>query len=421
MLKRLTLFAAICSAVVVSGCGIAPPETPDAPSGPCAGDVGVSYGFTAVSTDRQNLPLRYQFDWGVCGDLEWSEYLPSGMPVTLYHAWRNAGAYKVRVRAENIFGRQSEWSPYHLILIGSQQSGYPDSVTATISTGAGSGPVGIDVTPDGRYLYVACRGQRVVKVYQTSDNALVASITVGGGAYDVCILPNGQYAYVPNISDRDVSVIRLSDNTVVATVPVSADPIHCEALPNSEYVYVSNQAGNMVSVIRTDSNKVVASVPVTGEPWGLALNREGTHFYVSCSGSNQLAKIRVSDNTVTGYVTVHDGPEGICLTPDGEYFYVACYGGGDDYVDIVSTSNDSVVASIPISGRPCVVILLPGGNYIYYAAHDAGQIGVISTETRQVVWSKGYFSGACYMAATPDGSRVYLCALHEDHVIVLGR
>jgi len=109
------------------------------------------------------------------------------------------------------------------------------------------------------------------------------------------------------------------------------------------------------------------------------------------------------------------------MTPDGAYFYVACYGGTQDYVDIVSTRSDSVVASIPINGRPCVVMTLPGGNYIYYAAHDSGKIGVISTETREVVWSTGYFSGACYMAATPDGSRVYLCGLHEDNVIVFGR
>jgi YVTN family beta-propeller protein len=419
MLKRLNLVAAICSVILVSGCGIAPPETPEAPTGPRAGDVGVSYRFTAVTTDRQNLPLRYQFDWGVRGQLEWSDYVPSGLPVTLCHAWRKAGAYKVRIRAQNICGKQSEWSSHHPILIGSQQSGYPDTVIAKISTA--SGPVGIDVTPDGRFLYVACRGQRLVQVYRTSDNTLVGSITVGGGAYDVCILPNGLYAYVPNISDRTVSVIRLSDNTVVATVPVSEDPIHCEALPNSRYVYVSNQAGDTVSVISTDSNKVVASVPVAGAPWGLAVKKGATHVYVSCSGSNRLAIIRTSDNTVTGHVTVHDGPEGVCLTADSAYLYVACYGGAQDYVDVVSTENDSVVASIPINGRPCVVIPLPGGNYIYYAAHDSGRIGVISTETNQVVWSTGYFSGACYMAALPDGSRVYLCALHEDHVIVLGR
>jgi YVTN family beta-propeller protein len=417
---RLSLLAVLFSVVLVTGCNILPPGTPEAPRGPAAGDVGVKYEFSAVATDPQNLLLRYQFDWGDESETEWSQYVPSGEPVTMAHAWRTAGVYGVRVRTQNLAGRQSELSPRHVITIGSQ-SGYPDSVIATISTGVGSGPVGIDVTPDGRFLYVACRGQRVVRVYRTSDNTLVASVTVGGGAYDVCILPNGLYAYVPNISDRNVSVIRLSDNTVIATVPVSSDPIHCEALPNSQYVYVSNQAGNVVSVIRTDSNKVVASVPVAGAPWGLALSKEGTHFYVSCSGSDRLAKIRISDNTVTGYVTVHSGPEGICLTPDGEYFYVACYGGGDDYIDIVSTRNDSVVASIPISGRPCVVILLPGSNYIYYAAHDSGQIGVISTETRHVVWSTGYFSGACYMAALPDGSRAYLCALHEDHVIVLGK
>jgi len=57
MLKHLSLIAAVCSVVLVAGCGILPPVTPDAPAGPSTGDVGVSYRFTAVTIDPQNLPL----------------------------------------------------------------------------------------------------------------------------------------------------------------------------------------------------------------------------------------------------------------------------------------------------------------------------------------------------------------------------
>jgi hypothetical protein len=124
MLKRLSLLAAVGSIIFIAGCGILPPATPAEPAGPSTGAVGVSYRFTAVSHDPRNLPLRYQFDWGDGADGEWSQYRPSGEPVWMDHAWRAAGAYVVRVRAQNAAGRQSEWSPRHVVAIGDGGTGW---------------------------------------------------------------------------------------------------------------------------------------------------------------------------------------------------------------------------------------------------------------------------------------------------------
>ena len=418
MSSRMDLILLVCVFVGLTGCAVPPPLPPSAPEGPVLGDIGESYDFTAETYDPASLPLQYRFAWGDGQTSDWGQLLPSGMPCTETHAWQSEGFYEVRAQARNAAKRLSSWSPPHFVTIGSG-SGYPDSVIAVI--GGMSGPVGMDVTADGQYLYVACRGERLVRVYRTSDNIQADQISVGNGAYDVCILPNGQYAYVPNVADRTVSVIRMSDNAVIATVPVSDGPIHCEALPNSEYVYVSNQMGNSVSVVSTDSNKVIATVPVSGWPWGLAAKKGGEYMYVACSALDRLAIIRTSDNTVTGYVTLHDEPEAMCMTPDSAYLYVTCRTYSAGYVDVVRTEDDSLVATIPVSGYPCVVTMLPGGEYVYVACHNSGEVCVISTATREVVWSTDYFSGACYMAARPDGSRVYLCALHENHVIVLGR
>ena len=219
MVKRLSLIAAFCSAILVSGCGIAPPETPDAPSGPRAGDVGASYGFTAHTTDRQHLPLRYQFDWGARGKKEWSQYMPGGLPATLYHAWRTAGAYKVRVRAENIAGRRSEWSPAHLILIGPQQSGYPDTVLANIALGGD--PSDMAVLPNGRYAYVANQTAQYVTVVDVEDRKVIKHVTCGSNPYMISAMPGGEYVYSSSEWDEEISVIRTSDNTVIDTAAIS--------------------------------------------------------------------------------------------------------------------------------------------------------------------------------------------------------
>ncbi len=264
MIKRLSLAAAICSAILVSGCGIAPPETPEAPSGPRAGDAGTAYGFTAATVDRQNLPLRYQFDWGTGGELEWSRYVPSGATATLSHVWRTAGAYNVRVRAQAVTGEASDWSPTHIVFIGSAQSGYPDTVIASIAVGGD--PTDIAVLPNGRMAYVANQVAQYVTVVDMENRKVVTQVTCGSNPYMIAAMPGNEYVYATSEWDDEVSVIQTSDNAVVDRIPVGACPHRLCFSPDGGRCYTANQNDNTVSVIGTLARTVIASVPVGNIP-----------------------------------------------------------------------------------------------------------------------------------------------------------
>jgi YVTN family beta-propeller protein len=217
MLKRLTLLGAVCSIILVAGCGMLPPVTPEAPRGPSTGDVEVKYEFAAVTHDPQNLPLRYQFDWADGREAEWSRYVPSGEPITMAHAWLTAGAYGVRVRAQNMAGRQSELSPRHVITIGSE-SGYPNTVIATIYVGGD--PHGVAKLASGPYLYVANESYDGVFVVDVDEQRVVDTIMCGSVPWQLTVSPDDRYVYVANHYGSTVKVIRTETNNVVATVPV---------------------------------------------------------------------------------------------------------------------------------------------------------------------------------------------------------
>jgi len=95
-------------------------------------------------------------------------------------------------------------------------------VTATIPVGRR--PIGIAVTPDSQYLFVATSEDNTVSVIGGSDHSLITTIEVGEWPYGIATTPDGDYVYVTNIADDTVSVIRTSDAIVTATVPVGADP-----------------------------------------------------------------------------------------------------------------------------------------------------------------------------------------------------
>jgi hypothetical protein len=91
-----------------------PPETPVITDGPNEGINNVEYEFTAVTTDYEEDPISYKFDWGDGTFSDWIGPYPSGTPVTDSHSWEEIGTYNIRVKAKDDFG-ESDWSIAHPI------------------------------------------------------------------------------------------------------------------------------------------------------------------------------------------------------------------------------------------------------------------------------------------------------------------
>ena len=100
-----------------SGAANQPPVTPAAPTGPTSGFTGVSYSFSATTTDPEGDNISYMFDWGDGNFSSWLGPYPSGATATTSHAWASAGTYDVKVKAKDSNGAESGWSPAHSIVI----------------------------------------------------------------------------------------------------------------------------------------------------------------------------------------------------------------------------------------------------------------------------------------------------------------
>ena len=108
--------ACLDDVVVASGGGNQPPVTPGAPTGPTSGTAGVSYSFTATTTDPEADPISYLFTWDDGTDSGWLPAIPSGATATASHTWTTAGSYDITVKAKDATG-ESGVSPAHTIVI----------------------------------------------------------------------------------------------------------------------------------------------------------------------------------------------------------------------------------------------------------------------------------------------------------------
>lgn len=66
---------------------------------------------------------------------------------------------------------------------------------------------GIDVSPDGRYVYVANSEESSVVIISTEANSVTDRIAVGRGPGDIVVSPDGSAIYVANSLEGSVSVI----------------------------------------------------------------------------------------------------------------------------------------------------------------------------------------------------------------------
>ena len=87
-----------------------PPETPQQPSGPTEGEVGIEYTYSTNSTDPDGDQIYYNFSWD---DGEFSGWLgpyDSGQTVEASHIWTEKGSYDVTVQAKDTLNATSYWS-----------------------------------------------------------------------------------------------------------------------------------------------------------------------------------------------------------------------------------------------------------------------------------------------------------------------
>lgn len=93
-----------------------PPYTPTM-TGPTTGVINQEYTYNVVTTDPDGDDVYYYVDWGDGTNSGWVGPYNSGQTITISHTWVDVGVYLVKVRAKDIWGARSEWSPSIIVTI----------------------------------------------------------------------------------------------------------------------------------------------------------------------------------------------------------------------------------------------------------------------------------------------------------------
>ena len=245
--------------------------------------------------------------------------------------------------------------------------------------GVGNRPEGLALKPDGSQVWVANRNDDTLSVIDRATDTVIATIPlkivepptgkgkakekeIGKKPVAIGFSPDGKYAYVVGRNSDNLIVLGATTYAILASIEVGNKPVALAVSGDGSKVYLANRSGDTVAVVNTTtptSPTLLTQVPVGEEPEGVALLNDGTKLYVTNSDSDTVSIFQVQSGppylSLLSTVNVGREPTGVAVTRpgsfvDGDFIYVA--NREDNTVSVIDTTNDTVVAIIPVGKGP---------------------------------------------------------------------
>jgi len=266
----------------------------------------------------------------------------------------------------------------NVVIVDPQQA----SVVARIAVG--KRPRGIQLSPDGRTLYVALSGS-----------------PLAGPGVDESQLPPPDRRY------DGIGVVDLRSQRLVSTYPSGADPEAFALSHDGKALYVSNEDSSQLSAVDLLAGTVRATAAVGPEPEGVAVSRDDRVVYVACETANEIYVIDAQRMTTLARIPTARRPRAILLA--GHHGYATDEFAGA--LTVFSTDDYQVVKTIPL-GDPQVVrpmgIASRDGRRLLVTTGRFGALLEVDAESGRILRTIGQVGRRPWgVALSRDGERAY--------------
>jgi YVTN family beta-propeller protein len=217
------------------------------------------------------------------------------------------------------------------------------------SIAVGLGPHNVQVSPDGKMVWVTNNGEPV--------SAAEKMPSAGVGA------PGGGHSAMPG--SGAVWAIDAATDAVVAKVPVCKDPAHVVVTSDGRFAYVANGGDNSISLVDTAAQRVVATIPVGAMPHGMRLRPGGKEAWVANLGGATVSVIDTRTRKQVARIAVGQGPAQVGFTPDGRLGFVSL--SKEDRVAVIDPASRKVLRKVAVGAVPIQLYATPDSRLLLVA------------------------------------------------------
>jgi YVTN family beta-propeller protein len=294
------------------------------------------------------------------------------------------------------------------------------AVAATIPLEAN--PTFVDVSPDGKHIYIANANAQTITVVDTANKRVIATIPIATGPPRfLALAPNGRALYVSIFNDQrtihSIDVLDTGSNTVIATIPQPARPYLPAVTPDGKRLFVPNHDVASVSVVDTATNTVTARIAVPPNPHWVAFSPDGGRAYTANHESNLVSVIDTKSLRVLTTIPVGISPHSVAVNPRRPL--VANVNFDSASVSVIDTTTQKVVATIPVGQNPQDITWAPDGRFAYAVNQGSNSVSVIDATTNRVTTTIPTGAGPTSIALLANSRQAYVSNLDGKTLTVL--
>ena len=166
---------------------------------------------------------------------------------------------------------------------------------------------------DGRKLFTANIGSDSVTaiVVGPPTPAAIAQIKVGRQPEAIDLSPDGKEVWVGQNGDGMITIIDAASHAVKQSFKVGELPIRLKFTPDGRRVVVTDPKGAHVVVVDAATRKEMKRIPMDGVPLGIQMAPDGKRVYVSRAQAGRVDAIDLEKLEVVGSVETGKGPDGL--------------------------------------------------------------------------------------------------------------
>lgn len=231
----------------------------------------------------------------------------------------------------------------------------------------GNRPNEIDVTADGRFVYLPILGHGVYEVFDTIQETIVARIATNGFPHNVVMAPDDKFAYLSPMDRGNTSAQAISDAGFPTTL------------------------NNKIYVVDVAHHEVVATIPTQDAPRPIAISPDGNWLYVNVDGLQGFLVLDLNKREQVARVKYRLSAQeqarpsrshGIVTTPDGAEVWTSDVNLGLVFVFDVTQNPPVEVARIENDGPVYWMTMTPDGKTLYVASAESDTVTVFDVASR---------------------------------------
>lgn len=300
----------------------------------------------------------------------------------------------------------------------------------------GDRPMGMTVTPDGRYLLVSNNGQGVqsLVLFDTYTDKVVQEVPYASPEalfLGVAVSRDGSRVYASAGANDKIRVYDLGEQGLQERKSIMLDTndegdLFAAGLALSKdgnTLYAALNLDNSVAVIDTKSGKMQGRIrlsPAASEedigvlPYQLLLSPDENKLYVSEWNGGGVSIVDVAQGKRTGHIATGGHATDLLLSPDAKRLYVT--NTNSDTVSVINTATDKVTGTVklapypdaPMGSMPNALTISKDGKTLYVANGGNNDVAAVDARTLNV---QGLIPTAWFpstLAMSNDGTRLYV-------------